>query len=183
MTVGLLLAAGAGRRMGTPKALVHDADGTSWLRRSVAALLDGGCTPVHVVLGAGAEEARTLLADLPVEVVRRRRLGRGDGRQPARGLPSPWATRPRCSSRSSTCPTSAHPSWRGCWRPGPGARSSRGRRTTGRRGTRSCSAPTTSRPSSRRCTATSGRRPYLAAHDVVLVECGDLATGADRDSR
>ncbi len=28
-----------------------------------------------------------------------------------------------------------------------------------------------------------GARPYLAAHDVVLVECGDLATGADRDSR
>src|SRR6476661_9840698 len=33
MAQGLLLAAGAGRRMGTPKALVHDADGTSWLLR------------------------------------------------------------------------------------------------------------------------------------------------------
>ena len=27
-----------------------------------------------------------------------------------------------------------------------------------------------------------GARPYLAAHDVALVECGDLATGADRDT-
>ena len=28
-----------------------------------------------------------------------------------------------------------------------------------------------------------GARDYLAAHEVVLVECGDLATGADVDSR
>jgi hypothetical protein len=27
-----------------------------------------------------------------------------------------------------------------------------------------------------------GARDYLAAHDVVLVECGDLATGVDVDS-
>lgn len=56
MTAGLLLAAGAGRRMGRPKALVDD-----WLVRSVAALREGGCDPVLVVLGAAAEEARTLL--------------------------------------------------------------------------------------------------------------------------
>jgi hypothetical protein len=28
-----------------------------------------------------------------------------------------------------------------------------------------------------------GARDYLAGHDIVLVECGDLATGADVDSR
>lgn len=50
---GLLLAAGAGRRLGTPKALVDD-----WLPRAVAALREGGCAPVVVVLGAAAEEAR-----------------------------------------------------------------------------------------------------------------------------
>ena len=26
------------------------------------------------------------------------------------------------------------------------------------------------------------RKPYLAAHEVTLVECGDLATGADQDT-
>ena len=26
-----------------------------------------------------------------------------------------------------------------------------------------------------------GARDYLGAHDVTLVECGDLATGADQD--
>lgn len=49
---GLLLAAGAGRRMGMPKALKRDPDGTSWLARSVGVLDEGGCTAVSVVLGA-----------------------------------------------------------------------------------------------------------------------------------
>ena len=44
-TTGLLLAAGAGRRMGRPKALVED-----WLVRSVGVLRDGGCP--QVVVGA-----------------------------------------------------------------------------------------------------------------------------------
>lgn len=60
---GLLLAAGAGTRMGRPKALIVDADGTSWLARGVAVLHDGGCDEVTVVLGAAAEEARALLPD------------------------------------------------------------------------------------------------------------------------
>ena len=60
---GLLLAAGAGTRMGMPKALMRDGDGTSWLQRSVAALADGGCQSVTVVLGAQAAEARALVAD------------------------------------------------------------------------------------------------------------------------
>ena len=55
---GLLLAAGAGTRMGRPKALVVDEDGTSWLARGVAVLPDGGCDEVTVVLGAAADEAR-----------------------------------------------------------------------------------------------------------------------------
>lgn len=62
MTVqGLLLAAGQGSRMGTPKALVVGADGTPWLERSVDALTGGGCDRVTVVLGAAVEEALPLL--------------------------------------------------------------------------------------------------------------------------
>ena len=62
MTVhGLLLAAGRGARMGRPKALVVDDDGTPWLARSVEALLGGGCTSVTVVLGAAVDEALPLL--------------------------------------------------------------------------------------------------------------------------
>ncbi|MCD2190619.1 nucleotidyltransferase family protein [Actinomycetospora soli] len=57
MTVaGLLLAAGAGRRMGTPKALV-ELDGEPLVARALRALRDGGCTPRVVVVGAAADEA------------------------------------------------------------------------------------------------------------------------------
>lgn len=60
MIAGLLLAAGAGRRYGMPKALVEDG---GWLRRAVAALTDGGCDPVLVVLGAAADRAALLVPD------------------------------------------------------------------------------------------------------------------------
>lgn len=50
---GLLLAAGAGRRYGGPKALVP-----GWLDRAVTVLRDGGCAGVTVVLGAEAERVR-----------------------------------------------------------------------------------------------------------------------------
>ena len=60
---GVLLAAGGGRRMGRPKALMRSADGRPWLTTAVQALRDGGCRSVVVVLGAGADEARALLED------------------------------------------------------------------------------------------------------------------------
>jgi CTP:molybdopterin cytidylyltransferase MocA len=60
-TVGLVLAAGAGTRMGRPKALVRDDTGRPWLELAVGALLDGGCDGVVVVLGAAADEARALV--------------------------------------------------------------------------------------------------------------------------
>lgn len=65
---GLLLAAGAGSRMGGPKALVHD-DRGSWLRRGVTNLVEGGCDPATVVLGAGAAEAVPLLRGTEAKVV------------------------------------------------------------------------------------------------------------------
>lgn len=60
MIAGLLLAAGAGRRYGMPKALV---DGGAWLRRAVAALTDGGCDPVLVVVGAQADRVVPLVPE------------------------------------------------------------------------------------------------------------------------
>jgi CTP:molybdopterin cytidylyltransferase MocA len=60
--LGILLAAGAGRRAGGPKALRVDADGTSWLERSIKVLRDGGCDATIVVLGREAARARDLIA-------------------------------------------------------------------------------------------------------------------------
>lgn len=66
MTVaGLLLAAGAGSRLGTPKALV-EVDGEPLVRMGIRLLRAGGCDPVLVVLGAAVvevEDAHVVVAE------------------------------------------------------------------------------------------------------------------------
>lgn len=62
---GLLLAAGAGRRMGGPKALVL-LDEEPLVQRGIRLLRDGGCDPVVVVVGAAAAEVRPLCAGADV---------------------------------------------------------------------------------------------------------------------
>ncbi|MFI6266964.1 NTP transferase domain-containing protein [Micromonospora sp. NPDC051006] len=81
---GLLLAAGAGRRFGRPKALV-EYRGEPLVRRAVRLLRAGGCAPVHVVVGAGADE----LPALPdVELVHNPDWQRGMGLSLRGGLAS-----------------------------------------------------------------------------------------------
>lgn len=61
---GLVLAAGAGTRMGLPKALVRDPrTGEFWLLRAIDALRSGGCDDVTVVLGADSDQAIRLLSE------------------------------------------------------------------------------------------------------------------------
>lgn len=72
----IVLAAGRGERMGMPKALVHDADG-SWLQRTVDAVRAGGCDDVVAVLGAGADEAAALIPDVDVVVAQHWQEGMG----------------------------------------------------------------------------------------------------------
>lgn len=67
--IGLLLAAGQGRRAGGPKALRVDPDGTPWVVRSARVLLAGGCDRVAVVVGAAAGQVRSLLVGEGVQVV------------------------------------------------------------------------------------------------------------------
>jgi CTP:molybdopterin cytidylyltransferase MocA len=61
MMVGLVLAAGEGRRMGGPKALLRDESGTPWVVRTVRVLQQGGVDDVVVVVGAAAGEVRSAL--------------------------------------------------------------------------------------------------------------------------
>ncbi|EEN89943.1 hypothetical protein RHOER0001_3105 [Rhodococcus erythropolis SK121] len=68
-TCGILLAAGAGSRMGKPKALVTNTEGQSWLHHGVTTLQSAGLSPVIVVLGAQAEDALELLPTTDVIVV------------------------------------------------------------------------------------------------------------------
>ncbi|MDR7303028.1 nucleotidyltransferase family protein [Haloactinomyces albus] len=60
---GVVPAAGAGRRLGRPKALV-DYGGTLLVERAAGVLTESGCEPTLVVLGAAAEEV-TRRAHLP----------------------------------------------------------------------------------------------------------------------
>jgi CTP:molybdopterin cytidylyltransferase MocA len=181
MTVGLLLAAGEGRRFGGPKALARDDDGTSWLLRSVRAL--SPCAEIVVVLGAEAERAAALLP-MSVSRIRADDWAEGMGASLRAGLEAlartehdtalvslvdlpdvdaavvarlVGAARGRADlARAAYDGVPGHPVLLGRdhW---AGVVSS----ATGDR----------------------GARDYLAAHDVDLVECGDLATGTDVDRR
>ena len=66
---GLVLAAGAGRRMGGPKALVRaTVDGPTLVERAVHLLTAGGCDGVTVVVGAAGEEVESLVRTLGRDV-------------------------------------------------------------------------------------------------------------------
>lgn len=58
---GIVLAAGAGRRYGQPKALVRDAGGRAWVALAAEMLTSAGCQEVTVVLGAEADRALDLV--------------------------------------------------------------------------------------------------------------------------
>lgn len=181
---GLLLAAGAGSRMGRPKALMRDADGTSWLRRAVAVLLDGGCDGVTVVLGARADEAVGLLDGLGVDVVVAHDWAEGMSASLRSGLTSfsrgdaeavvvtlvdlldlTAAVVRRMLTVREGDEALARAAYHG--RPGhpvligrahwPGVLAS--------------------------LAGDAGAREYLAGHPTTLVECGDLASGRDVDTR
>ncbi len=181
---GLLLAAGAGTRMGKPKALVVGDNGVPWLHAALRTLQDGGCQRVTVVLGASAKESAALLAQAPAgqsRVVVATDWAEGMGASLRAGLAAAdpaadavlvtlvdlpdvtaevvrrvvaAATGPAGLARATYDGTPGHPVLLGRdhW---DGVRAT--------------------------ATGDKGARDYLAAHDVTLVECGDLATGRDVD--
>ncbi len=73
---GLLLAAGEGRRFGGPKALI-ELDGEPLVRRGIRLLIQGGCDPVVVVLGAAAERVAPLCEGVEVVVAEQWHSGMG----------------------------------------------------------------------------------------------------------
>ncbi|MFI0815088.1 NTP transferase domain-containing protein [Streptomyces sp. NPDC021098] len=61
---GLLLAAGGGRRLGGRAKALLEYRGRPLVEHAARALREGGCAPVHIVLGAAAAEVRER-AELP----------------------------------------------------------------------------------------------------------------------
>ena len=179
---GLLLAAGAGRRMGSPKALLRDSSGTPFVTRALEALRDGGCDGVTVVVGAAADDVRALLAGEDVVVAEDWAEGMGaslragldtaslDGADAALvslvDLPDVGAevvgrllahgpVGPATLARAAYDGSPGHPVLLGRehWAGVSGSAS----------GDR-------------------GARDYLRRHPPLMVECGDLATGRDVDT-
>ena len=186
----LLLAAGAGRRLGVPKALMHDADGVPWVERSARRLVEGGCGPVVVVVGARAAEAAALVPPglvPPRDVVEAAGWPEGMGASLRAGLvaltgrvPAPDAVLvalvdtpgmtvdvvrrvaaaagrgPSVLARAAFDGVPGHPVLLGRdhW---AGVR--------------------------RAATGDAGARGYLRDRPVHLVECGDVGSGADVDTR
>lgn len=176
MIAGLLLAAGAGRRMGGPKALVDD-----WLVRSIEVLREGGCDDVLVVLGAAADEARARLPEQQ-QVVVAANWDEGMGASLRVGLETlgpdvevavvhlvdlPDVGADVVSRVVSTGATTglARAAYSGV----PGHPVLIGRDHWSR--------------VIEAAVGDEGARRYLRSHDVRLVECGDLAGGRDVDSR
>jgi len=179
---GLLLAAGAGSRMGRPKALVVGEDGTPWLRASLSRLHDGGCRRVTVVLGAAADEAAALLDGVDAHVVVASEWAEGMSASLRTGLAAldpaadavlvtlvdlpdvsadvvrrvlAAATGPDVLARAAYDGTPGHPV------------------LIGRDHWAGVIAT---------ATGDQGARDYLNPREVVHVECGDLATGQDVDT-
>lgn len=174
-TTGLLLAAGAGRRMGRPKALVE-----GWLARALGSL--AGCDDVVVVLGAEAAAARALLPPGADHVVADD-WAEGMGaslRAGLRHLAAGGATRcvvtlvdlpdvgPEVVARLLAEPEDAAVLARAAYDGTPGHPVLLGRdHWAGVAAT---------------AEGDQGARAYLRGREVTLVECGDLATGRDQDT-
>lgn len=179
--VGVLLAAGAGRRFGGPKALARDDDGTSWLLRSVQALRP--CAEIVVVLGAEAERAAALLP-MSVARVRADDWDEGMGASLRAGLAALATTSHDAAlvslvdlpdvdaavvARLATAVDGPDVLARAAYDGVPGHPVLIGRdHWAGVVAT---------------ATGDRGARDFLATHEVALVECGDLATGVDVDAR
>lgn len=185
---GIVLAAGSGTRFGRPKALVR-LDGEPLIARAVHVLRAGGCGPVIAVLGAEADRARPLVPPAASTVV---------AEQWSTGIGASLRTGLHAAARRDPAPPAALIHLVDLPDVGPDVV----RRILG-------SAAPRGGPERALARAVFGGRPghpvllgrahwdplLAAAHgdvgagpwlrgrdDVLRVECGDLATGADADT-
>ena len=175
-TTGLLLAGGAGRRMGRPKALIE-----GWLVRAVDSLAD--CDRMVVVLGAAAEEARPLLDAHDVTIVVAPDWEEGMGASLRAGLTHlRHGDDSRCLVTLVDLPDVTAPVVRRLLEL-PDSEDVLARATYAGRPGHPVLVGRSHWPGViASAVGDQGARTYLSAHEVAGVECGDLATGADVDS-
>ncbi len=188
-TVGLLLAAGAGRRMGGPKALVRpDPAGPTMLETTLDRLFHAGLERVVTVVGAAADESAPLAESAGAETVVALDWDEGMGASLRTGLDHLASTAPAEVDAALVTlvdlpdvGTRVHRRVLGAGR-GIGAGALLRAEFGGRPGHpvligREHWAGVVASAAGDR-----GARDYLAEHPPVAVECGDLATGRDVDT-
>lgn len=185
---GLLLAAGAGRRMGTPKALVDD-----WLERATRTLRDGGCAEVGVVLGAAADTASELLRRSPswqpandsIVVARRWEEGMGESLRAGLAALPPSADGVvvhlvDLPDVGASVVRRVLAAWNG---PQTLVRAAYGPRSAPRLGHPVLFGRDHLEGVAHSAVGDAGARNYLRDREVVALWCGDLADGYDIDAR
>ena len=183
--VGLLLAAGAGRRMGGPKALLRADDGRSWVQRAVTVLRAGGCDTVRVVAGAAADEVSALLEGAGTDLVVADDWADGMGASLRAGLTRLDQLAPEAVAvlvhLVDLPDVGADVLMRVSSAAGPDvlARAV----YDGRPGHPVLLGRAHWQAVADTASGDAGARGYLAGRDVVEVECGDLASGHDVDRR
>lgn len=179
---GIVLAGGAGTRFGGPKALARTADGTPWLARVTSALDAGGCDRVIVALGAEADAVQPLVPPA-VEVV----------------VAADWRAGVSATLRAALVAAAGADAAVVATVDVPDLPSAAVRRVIGAVGdprTALAQAVYRGRPGhpvvigsahvdalTASLSGDRGARPYLIANRVLEVECGDLWSGEDVDTR
>jgi CTP:molybdopterin cytidylyltransferase MocA len=183
-TVGIVLAAGAGRRYGGPKGLVVGDDGRTWAARAADTLLDGGCTEVVVTVGA---EGDRVAATLPAGVTAVPVADWQDGQHAS--LRAGLAAAADRGARAAVVllvdlPDVGTDVVRRVLDAAGADLAALARATyDGRPGHPVVIGAAHFAPVTGDLHADEGAQRYLKSHDPVLVECGDLATGRDVDTR
>lgn len=180
-TIGLVLAAGSGRRYGGPKALA-ERDGETWVEHAVRALADGGCAQVLVTVGARADEVSSVLPSgaLPVRVPDHL-TGMGAslraGLAAATGLGAVRVVVMLVDLPDVGARVVERVLEQAAGHAGVLARAA----YDGRPGHPVVIGSEHVAGITELAEGDAGARSYLARHDVTLIECGDLATGEDID--
>ncbi|WHT17736.1 nucleotidyltransferase family protein [Crossiella sp. CA-258035] len=178
---GLVLAAGAGRRYGGPKALA-ELDGTLFVDRATTVLAAAGCHPVLAVLGAAAEEVLARARLTGVTPVHNPDWPTGMGSS----LRAGFAALPTDVDAVVVLPVDL-----------PGITAEAVRRVLahaspaalaaatfhGRRGHPVLFGRAHWAGAAASATGDAGARAYLAAHPPLPIPCEDVAEGSDVDTR
>jgi nicotine blue oxidoreductase len=183
LVAGLVLAAGAGRRFGGPKALAEH-DGGLLVDRAVGVLAAGGCSPIVVVLGAEADAVQRRAALTGAVVVVNEGWAEGMGSSLRAGLAALAGTEAGAAlvllvDQPGITPAAvARVAAAGAAGPGVLATAT----YAGKRGHPVLLGREHWVGVAALAVGDTGARPYLAGRAVTPVACDDIADGRDADT-